>query len=295
LSFGIGDGFFEGEGCTGFVTCHGAVGESCAVFPCPPYDGVYMGWWTSGCGRTPDETARLFYWTGARWDEMGSHHPRSYEGYVWVRWAFDQGGCGYAYKIQFGEDVGYFLIGDVPAARIPCEMWTADMIKIEKARLKELISAEKADASADVKELRAAASTEVKMIRGKAALDIAAERAEYKLISTDIRGRVRRELVDVRDSHNEFEAILKAEYATAKGVSDDEEREEKAGVRSTGKVDIAEEKRKETDDVGNIRVQRDLDVAAEYRGRDEDIRGRYDERDRRVDEIKKSGRPCVII
>ena len=295
MPFGVGDGFFAGRGCDGFVTCHGAQGESCAVFPCPPYDGVYAGWWTSGCGRTPDYDFRLSYYTGARWELLSEHHPGTHEGYVWVRWAMSAGNCGFAYMIEFGESVGYFLVGDVPAKRIPCEMWTKDMIKIEKDRLKELIKAEKADASADVKEIRAEAKTEVAMIRGKAKTDIAAERAEYKLSSTDIRGRVKRELVDIRDLHNALEARLKIEYKTAKTLSDDEEREEKGAVRDVGKTDIAEEKQKERDDVGNVRKQKDLDVAAEYRGRDEDIRGRYDARDRKVQEIKNSGLPCVVM
>ena len=78
-------------------------------------------------------------------------------------------------------------------------------------------------------------------------------------------------------------------------LEDDEERQEKIDVRSDGKVEISDEKRKETDDIGNIRKQRDLDVAAEYRGRDDDIRGRYDARDRKVQEIKDSGKPCVVM
>lgn len=295
MTFGIGDGFFAGRGCDGFVTCHGAVGESCAVFPCPPYDGVYAGWWTSGCGRTPDYNFRLSYYTGTRWELLSEYHPGVHDGYVYVRWQFVGGHCGQAYMVEFGEDVGYFLAGKVPPRLIPCEMWTKEMISIEKDRLNEIIKAEKADASADVKELRSSASTEVKVIRGKANIDIAAERAEYKLISTDIRGRVKRELVEVRDVHNAREALLKAEYTAAKTLSDDEERQEKVDVRDVGKVDIADEKRKETDDIGNIRKQRDLDVAAEYRGRDDDIRGRYDARDRTVQEIKDSGLPCVVM
>lgn len=295
MVFGIGDGVFRGRGCDGFVTCHGAKGESCKVFPCPPYDGVYAAWWTSGCGRTPDNDFRLSYYTGARWELLSEYHPGVHDGYVFVRWGFTEGNCGFAYKIEFGEDVGFFLVGSVPANRIPCEMWTKDMIKIEKDRLKELITVEKADASADVKEIRAEAKTEVAMIRGKAKADIAAERAEYKLSSTDIRGRVKRELVDIRDTHNEREALLKSEYKTSKTLSDDEEREEKGAVRDAGKTDVAEEKQKERDDIGNIRKQKDLDVAAEYRGRDDDIKGRYGARDRTVQEIEKSGLPCVVL
>ena len=106
---------------------------------------------------------------------------------------------------------------------------------------------------------------------------------------------MKRELVDIRDTHNDREALLKTEYKAAKTMSDDEEREEKGAVRDTGRTDIAEEKQKERDDVGNIRNQKDLDVAAEYRGRDDDIRGRYDARDRTVQEIKDSGLPCVVM
>lgn len=295
MSFGVGDGFFKGMGCTGFVTCHGAKGESCAVFPCPPYNGIYAGWWTSGCGRTPDRPFYLSYWTGSRWERIGEHRPKIYEGYVWVRWGFDTGNCGYAYKIGFGDDVGLFLVGEVPAHMIPCEMWTSDMVNIEKYRLKELINVEKADASADVKDIRSEATAEVKIVRGKANIDIAAERAEYKEISTGIRARVKRELVDVRDTHNEYEARIKAEYTAAKAVSDDDERGEKTDVRDTGKIDIADEKRKETDDIGNIRKQRDIDVAVEYQGRDRDVLERYAARDRKVQEIKDSGKPCVIL
>ena len=295
MVFGVGDGFFAGRGCDGFVTCHGAVGESCAVFPCPPYDGVHAGWWTSGCGRTPDYDFRLSYYTGARWELMGEYHPGVHEGYVSVRWGFTELHCGYAFMVEFGESVGYFLVGEVLAKMIPCAMWTKEMITIEKDRMKELIKAEKSDASADVKELRSDASAEVKIIRGKAKVDIAAERAEYKLISTDIRAVVKRDLVDIRDTHNEHEALLKLTYKTAKTLSDDEERAEKAESRATGKIDVADEKRKETDDIGNIRKQRDLDVAAEYHGRDEDIRGRYERRDRTYIEIKESGKPCVIL
>ena len=295
MGFGVGDGIFAGTGCTGFITCHGAARESCDAFPCPPYDGVYACWWASKCGRTPDYNFRLSYYTGARWELLSEYHPGTYEGYVWVRFGLTAGNCGFAYMIEFGESVGKFLVGDVPADRIPCEMWTKDMIKAEKDRLNEIIKAEKADASADVKDLRASASAEVKVIRGKAKLDIAAERGEYKLISTDIRGRVKRELVDIRDTHNDREALLKTEYKAAKTLSDDEERQEKIDARSDGKVEISDEKRKETDDIGNIRKQRDLDVAAEYRGRDDDIRGRYDARDRKVQEIKDSGKPCVVM
>jgi len=295
LGFGVGDGLFISNGCTGFITCHGVPKESCDRFPCPPYDGVYACWWASACDRTPDDNFRVSYYTGERWELLDELHPGTGYGYVWARWAFDQGGCGWAYMIEFGEHVGYFLVGDVPAGRIPCNMWTKDMIKAEKDRLRELIKAEKADASADVKEIRAEAKTEVAMIRGKAKIDIAAERAEYKLSSTDIRGRVKRELVDIRDIHNALEAHLKADYKTAKTSSDDAEREEKGAVRSAGKIDIAEEKQKERDDVGNIRKQRNLDVAAEYWGRDKDIWGRYDERDRKIDEIKDSGKPCVFV
>jgi len=295
VGFGVGDGVFAGRGCTGFITCHGEAYESCDAFPCPPYDGVYACWWTSKCGRTPDYDFRLSYYTGARWELLAEHHPGTGDGYVYVRWAITAAHCGFAYMIEFGESVGKFLVGDVPAYMIPCEMWTKDMIKAEKDRLNEIIKAEKADASADVKDLRASASAEVKVIRGKAKLDIAAERGEYKLISTDIRGRVKRELVDIRDTHNDREALLKAEYKAAKTLSDDEERQEKVDVRSDGKVEIADEKRKESDDIGNIRKQRDLDVAAEYRGRDDDIRGRYEARDRKVQEIKDSGKPCVVM
>lgn len=295
MSFGVGDAFFEGQGCTGFVMCHGAMGESCTVFPCPPYDGVYAGWWTSGCQRTPSSTFHLFYWTGSHWDRIQSHTPKIYEGYVWWHLVMVQGNCGWAYKIEFGNDVAHFLVGEVPAHMIPCEMWTSDMIKAEKDRLNELIRVEKADATADVKEIRAEASAEIKIIRGKANVDIAAERAEYKEISTGIRDRVKRELVDVREAHNEYEARIKAEYTEAKAVSDEDERGEKTDVREKGKTEIADEKRKETDDVGNIRKQRDIDVVAEYRDRDADIQGRYAARDRNVQEIADSGKPCVLL
>lgn len=294
MAFNVGDGVFEGGGPYGFITCHGMRGESCDVFPCPPYDGVYAGWWTNKLVKTPDHTFRLFWYTGTHWELLSEHYPGVHTGYVFVRWGFTEGNCGFTYMVQFGESSEYFLVGEVPVKLIPCNMWTKDMIKIEKDRLKELIKAEKADASADVKEIRAEAKTEVAMIRGKAKTDIAAERAEYKLSSTDIRGRVKRELVDIRDLHNALEARLKIEYKTAKTLSDDEEREEKGAVRDVGKTDIAEEKQKERDDVGNVRKQKDLDVAAEYRGRDEDIRGRYDARDRTVQEIKDSGKPCVV-
>lgn len=295
MSFGVGDGVFRGTGCTGFITCRGRANESCEMFPCPPYDGVYACWWVDGCQRTPDYDFRLSYYTGARWELMRELHPGVYEGYVWAKFGMSTGNCGYAYMIEFGESVGYFLVGDVPASRIPCEMWTREMIADEKDRMRELIKAEKSDASADVKEFRSAASAEVKIIRGKAKIDIAAERAEYKISSTDIRGRVKRDLVDIRDIHNDHEARLKTDYKTAKTLSDDEERGEKAEVRATGKVEVADEKRKEGDDIGNIRKQRDLDVAAEYRGRDEEIRGRYEKRDLTYVEIKESGKPCVIL
>jgi len=295
MAFGVGDGVFRGAGCTGFITCRGHANESCAEFPCPPYDGVYACWWTSGCGRTPDYDFRLSYYTGARWELLSEHHPGTYEGYVYVRFGLSAGNCGYAYKIEFGESVGRFLVGDVPADRIPCEMWTKEMIAAEKDRMRELIAAEKSDASADVKALRSAASAEVKVIRGKANIDIAAERAEYKLISTDLRAAVKRDLVDIRDIHNDHEALLKLTYKTAKALSDDEERAEKVERSATGKIDVADEKRKEGDDIGNIRKQRDIDVAAEYHGRDEDIRGRYERRDLTYIEIKESGKPCVAL
>lgn len=294
MSFGVGDGFFKGAECNGFVTCHGAMGESCRVFPCPPYDGIYAGWWTSGCGITPPATFYLHYWTGTRWQILSEHTPGQYKGYVWVRWAMSQGNCGFAYKVTFVNEEVFFLVGDVRASMIPCEMWTSDMIKTEKDRLKVLIAAEKADASADVKAIRVDATADVKIIRGKATVDIAAERAEYKEISTGIRARVKRDLVDVRDTHNEYETKIKAEYKDAKAGSDAEEKAEKAEVSSIGKVDIAEEKRKETDDIGNIRKQRDLDVAAEYQDKDADVAARYAERDRKSQEIKDSGKPCVI-
>ena len=317
MTFGVGDGFFKGQGCNGFITCHGAVGESCAVFPCPPYDGVYAGWWTSGCGETPPATFYLHYWTGTRWELLDSVTPEIYEGYVWVRWPFSEGNCGWAYKISFLNDVAYFLVGNVPASLIPCEMWTSDMIKAEKERLKELIKVEKDDAAADVKVVREEAKTEVAMIRGKAKIDIAAERAEYKEISTAIRARVKRELVDIRAAHNELEASLKtdsaaakvearneyndlvakytAAYRAAKAASDAEESDENSEVRSTGTFDIDEEKRKETDDIGNIQKQKDIDVATEYRDRDADVVARNVARDLKIEEIKDSGKPCVIL
>lgn len=294
MSFGVGDGFFKGSGCDGFVTCHGAMGESCRVFPCPPFDGVYAGWWTSGCGITPAATFYLHYWTGTRWQILSEHTPARYEGYVWVRWAMSQGNCGYAYKITFVNEERFFVVGDVPAHRLPCEMWTAEMIKIEKTRLNLLIDEEKEDATADVKSIRADATSDVKQIREVANADIASERAEYKENAKAIRDKADRDIVDVRDLHNEYEARIKVEYTAAKASSDAIERNEKAEIGSIEKVDIAEEKRKETDDIGNVRVQRDLDVAAEYQQKDIDVAARYAERDRRVQEIKDSGKPCVI-
>ena len=295
MTFGVGDGFFKGMGCTGFVTCHGAKGESCDVFPCPPYNGVYAGWWTSGCGRTPGSTFRLFYYTGERWELIQSHTPDIYEGYVWWRLMMGSGNCGWAYKIEFGNDVGYFLVGEVSPSLIPCEMWSKEMISAEKDRISEWSKIAKADVKADVKEIRAEAKTEVAMIRAKAKLDISAERAEYKEISTEIRARVKRELVDTRDAHNEYEAKIKAEYKTAKRVSDDDERDEKADVRSTGKTEIAEEKQKERDDIGNVRKQKDLDVAAEYQDRDRLVKNRYDEYERKADMIEATASKCVVL
>lgn len=295
MSFGVGDGFFKGMGCTGFVTCHGAKGESCDVFPCPPYNGVYAGWWTSGCQSTPSSTFHLFYYTGERWERLQSHTPKIYEGYVWWQLMMGQGNCGWAYKIEFGNDVGYFLVGEVPPSRIPCEMWTKDMITAEKDRIKAWIKVAKDDTKADVKEIRAEAKTEVSMIRAKAKIDISAERSEYKAISTTIRARVKRELVDTRDAHNELEAKLKAEYKTAKRTSDDDERDEKADVRYTGKTEIAEEKSKERDDIGNIRKQKDLDVAAEYADRDYAIKCRYEEYERKADMIRDTASKCVVL
>ena len=295
MAFGVGDGFFKGMGCTGFVTCHGAKGESCAVFPCPPYDGVYAGWWTSGCQSTPSSTFHLFYWTGAHWERIQSHTPKIYEGYVWWQLMMGQGSCGWAYKIEFGNDVALFLVGEVPPSRIPCEMWSKEMIKAEKERIAAWIKVAKDDTKADVKEIRAEAKTEVAMIRGKAKIDIAAERAEYKAISTEIRARVKRELVDVRDSHNEYEAKIKAEYKAAKATSDSLERDEKTDVRTTGKTEIAEEKSKERDDIGNIRKQKDLDVAAEYQDRDRLVKNRYEEYERKADMIRETASKCVVL
>lgn len=295
MTFGVGDGFFKGMGCTGFITCHGAKGESCAVFPCPPYDGVYAGWWTSGCQSTPVQPFILSYYTGSRWEEIQRWSPDQYEGYVWVRFGFGDGNCGWAYKIEFGNDVGYFLVGEVPPERIPCGMWSKDMIKAEKERIKAWIKVAKDDTKADVKEIRAEAKTEVAMIRGKAKVDIVAERAEYKEISTEIRARVKRELVDIRDAHNEHEAKIKAEYKAAKATSDGDERDEKTDVRFVGKTEIAEEKRKETDDIGNIRKQKDLDVAAEYQDRDRLVKNRYDEYERKANMIRDTASKCVVL
>jgi len=295
VAFGVGDGFFKGMGCTGFVTCHGAKGESCDVFPCPPYDGVYAGWWTSGCQSTPVQPFILSYYTGSRWEEIQRWSPGQYEGYVWVRFGFGPGNCGWAYKVEFGNDVAHFLVGEVSPSRIPCVMWTKDMIKAEKDRIKAWIKVAKDDTKADVKEIRAEAKVEVSMIRAKAKIDISAERAEYKAISTEVRARVKRELNDTRDAHNELEAKLKAEYKTAKRTSDDDEREEKADVRSTGKTEIAEEKQKERDDVGNIRKQKDLDVAAEYVDRDHAIKNRYAEYERKADMIRETASKCVVL
>ena len=295
MAFGVGDGFFKGMGCTGFVTCHGAKGESCAVFPCPPYDGVYAGWWTSGCQSTPPSTFNLFYWSGSHWERIQSYSPEIYEGYVWVRFAFGEGNCGWAYKVEFGNDVAHFLVGEVPPARIPCVMWTKDMIKAEKDRVKAWIKVAKDDAKADVKEIRAEAKAEISMIRGKAKDDIAAERAEYRILSTTIRAGVKRELSDIRDTHNEYEAKIKADYKTAKAVSDSDERDEKADARNTGKTEIAEEKSKERDDIGNIRKQKDLDVAAEYADRDYAIKSRYEEYERKADMVRETASKCVVL
>lgn len=295
MSFGVGDGFFKGMGCTGFVTCHGAKGESCAIFPCPPYDGIYAGWWASECQSTPGSTFHLSYYTGERWELIQSHTPDIYEGYVWWKLLMGSGNCGYAYKIEFGNDVGYFLVGEVPPSRIPCEMWTKDMISAEKDRIKAWIKVAKDDTKADVKEIRAEATAEVKIIRAKAKIDITAERAEYKEISTEIRARVKRELVDVRDAHNEYEAKIKAEYKDAKADSDENERNEKADVRLTGKTEIADEKRKETDDIGNIRIQKDIDVVAEYQDRDRLIKLRYEEYERKADMIEATASKCVVL
>jgi len=295
VSFGIGDGFFKGAGCSGFVICHGATGESCAVFPCPPYDGVYAGWWASGCQSTPSSTFHLSYYTGERWERIQSHTPDIYEGYVWWHLLMGSGNCGWAYKIEFGNDEGYFLVGKVPPSRIPCEMWTKDMISAEKSRISEWIKIAKADVKADVVEIRAEAKTEVAMIRAKAKLDISAERAEYKEMSKGIRAGVKRELVNVRDAHNDYEAKIKAAYKTAKGVSDDNERDEKADVRLMGKTEIADEKRKETDDIGNIRKQKDLDVIDEYQDRDRLVKNRYEEYERKVDMIEATASKCVVL
>lgn len=295
MAFGVGDGFFKGTGCTGFVTCQGEAYKSCKEFPCPPYDGVYAGWWASGCQSTPSSTFHLFYWTGSHWERIQSHSPKIYEGYVWWQLMMGQGNCGWAYKIEFGNDVAHFLVGDVVPARMPCEMWTKEMIKAEKERVKDWIKVAKDDAKADVKEIRADAKTEVAMIRGKAKVDIAAERGEYKAISTEIRARVKRELVDVRDSHNEYEAKIKADYKAAKATSDSLERDEKTDVRGVGKIEIADEKRKEFDDIGNVRKQRDLDVAAEYQDRDRLVKNRYEEYERKADMIRETASKCVVL
>lgn len=339
MGFGVGDSKFDDGECVGFSVCQGDSRASCETFPCPPADGVYAVYWNDNCGSLPGGACVLSYYTGTEWKQVTSHTPNSYRGYVWVRFGMGSGSCGWAYKITFGGEERRFLIGTVKASRIPCDMWSAEMIKEEKDKLREEIRAEKADATADVREYREAAKVEVALIRGKAKVDIAAERAEYKLISGGVRDRVKRELVDIRDLHNAHEATLKATYATAKALSDDEEkqekldirafsraslvsvrdlhneheatlkttyktaktlsddeeRQEKVDARAVGKVDISDEKHKETDDIGNIRIQRDLDVAKEYGSRDSDIEGRYTERDRKVEAIKASGLPCVIV
>jgi len=226
---------------------------------------------------------------------MAEHTPDVYEGYVWVRWAMSEGNCGYAYKITFVNDEAYFLVGDVPAAMIPCNMWTSEMITAEKDRLKELIRVEKDDAKADVKAVREEAKTEVAMIRGKATVDIAAERAEYKEISTTIRDRVKSELVTIRDLHNVIEATIRAVYVDAKAVEQADEVTENAEVRDTGKREIDDEKVQEGIDIANIQSLRDQAVAAEYQERDADVVARNVARDLRIQEIKDSGKPCVIL
>lgn len=308
-TFNVGDGIFKRTDCDAWCVCRGAPDTSCLKFSCKDSQEVYGLWRAGACTRTPGGSCVLSFWDGAKWVELGRHAMGGYFGYVWVSWTFGRGNCGYAYRMEYAGFERFFVVGDVPFDRLPCELWTDEIRDGVKTKIKADIAAEKEDAKEDIAAVRERAKEDTSIAHNIESEATAAERAEAKRdlaviedhhdsLEADIRAARSRDIAEsnrvekeeqgaaraeIKHRHDEFENRVRKDASDSIDASNVEEKTKEDGRRAARDAAIVELRRIETETIADIK-----------RKRDEDVADRYASRDRRIEELKKQYEPCYI-